>query len=251
MKLTGTDIKTFHETGYHVLGPLMPEAEAERMAQVYMDCLSGHQTNHNSQAIQVLRQSGADSNPGGAYYQLRCAHLMHPAFDAIIRDELLLDAVERLIGPNLRIVICQGFYKPPYTGGEIGWHQDDYYFQVDKPNAVVSCWLTFDEATIQNGCMWVIPGAHTQMIDHQVVPSGKGFHITEIDASKAIPIELKRGECMLHHGLMPHRTLANTTAIPRRALAIHYMDATARPSTSRQNEPPENMPVVRGNGIKY
>jgi ectoine hydroxylase-related dioxygenase (phytanoyl-CoA dioxygenase family) len=65
----------------------------------------------------------------------------------LIRDERLLDAVESLIGPNLGIVVCQGMYKPPYSGDEIRWHQDDYYFQVDKPNAVVSCWLTLDDAT--------------------------------------------------------------------------------------------------------
>ena len=59
----------------------------------------------------------------------------------------MLDAVESLIGPNLGIVVCQGMYKPPYSGDEIRWHQDDYYFQVDKPNAVVSCWLTLDDAT--------------------------------------------------------------------------------------------------------
>lgn len=251
MKLTKTQIQAFHETGYHILGNLISEAEADRMAQVYMACLTDHQAHHTSQAVQVLRQKGNENSLDGAYYQLRCAHLMHPDFDAIIRNERLLDAVESLIGPNLRIVICQGFYKPPHTGGEIDWHQDDYYFQVDKPNAVVSCWLTFDDATIDNGCMWVIPGAHKQMVEHDVVPSGKGFHIPAVDESNAMPIALKRGQCMLHHGLMPHRTLANTTATPRRALAIHYMDATARPSTSRQQEPPENMPIVRGKGIAY
>ena len=163
-----------------------------------------------------------------------------------MRDERLLDAVESLLGPNLRPIICQGMYKPPHHGDKINWHQDDYYFRVDKPNAVVSCWLTFDDATVDNGCMWVIPGAHKRMVEHRDVPSGNGFYISDVDESKAVPLAMPRGHCMLHHGLMPHRTLANTTSSHRRALAIHYMDATARPSGSRRQEPPENMPVVRG-----
>mgnify|MGYP001208821038 FL=1 len=251
MKLTEPQIQAFHKTGYHIFGGLLTEVEAERMVQIYMNCLTNHQANHTSQSVQILRQNEDESSLDGAYYQLRCAHLMHPDFDAIIRNERLLDAVESLIGPNLRIVICQGLYKPPYTGGEIDWHQDDYYFRVNKPNAVISCWLTFDDATVDNGCMWVIPGAHKRMVEHEIVSSGKGFHIPNTDESKAIPIELKRGHCMLHHGLMPHRTLTNTTASHRRALAIHYMDAAARPSASRLQEPPENMPLVRGKGIEW
>jgi ectoine hydroxylase-related dioxygenase (phytanoyl-CoA dioxygenase family) len=67
------------------------------------------------------------------------------------------------------------------------------------------------------------------------------------DESKATPLELSAGRFMLHHGATPHRTLANTTDNPRRALAIHYMDATAHTlDGNREAEPPENMPIVRG-----
>ena len=251
MKLTESQIQEFKQKGYHIFGNLLTEAEADRIAQVYMDCLTNYRSEHDSQQVKRL-QHGDDKNGGPAeFYQLRCAHLMHPDFDAIVRNHHLLDAVESLIGPNLRIVVCQGLYKPPHTGEEIKWHQDDYYFQVDKPNAVVSCWLTFDDATIANGCMWVIPGAHKRMVSHQDVSSGSGYYIPDMDEDKAVAIELKRGQCMLHHGLMPHRTLANTTSFPRRALAIHYMDAGAKPGEDRQQEPPENMPVVRGQGISW
>ena len=251
MELTEAQIRAFDENGYHVLGQLLSAGEAARLAAIYMDCLENYRSDHESQGIRKLRHStGRDGNEA-LFYQLRCAHLMHPAFDRIVRDEGLLDAVEGLIGPNLRIVICQGMYKPPRSGDEIQWHQDDYYFRVDKPNAVVSCWLTFDDATVDNGCMWVVPGGHKQMLEHETVASGNGFYIPDIDESKAVPIELKRGQCMLHHGLMPHRTLANRTERPRRAMAIHYMDATAKPSQSRQAEPAENMPVVRGRGASW
>lgn len=246
MKLSESQIRDYRENGYLVLGALLNEAAADRMAQVYMDCVTGHHAGHDSQGVRHIRHHDAgEDNPAG-FIQLRCAHLMHPDFDAVMRDDGLLDAVECLIGPDIRVVICQGLYKPPHTGEEIRWHQDDYYFQVDKPDSVVSCWLTFDDATVDNGCMWVIPGGHRRMLDHDRVPSGSGYHVPDIDETNAVPVELKRGQCMLHHGLMPHRTLNNTTSTHRRALAIHYMDATAKPTESRQQEPPENTPVVRG-----
>ena len=84
---------------------------------------------------------------------------------------------------------------------------------------------------------------------HEVIAGGGfQFQMTEPDEVKAKPLELKAGQIMFHHGAMPHRTLPNTTNRPRRAMAIHYMDATARTlGGNREAEPPENMPVVRIN----
>ena len=68
--------------------------------------------------------------------------------------------------------------------------------------------------------------------------------------SKATALELPAVQFMFHHGATPHRTLANTTDNPHHALAIHYMDATARSlDGNREAEPPENMPIVRGDSI--
>ena len=83
--------------------------------------------------------------------------------------------------------------------------------------------------------------------------AAKGLHLEDIDETQARPIELKAGHAMLHHGAMPHRTLANTSANPRRAVAIHYVPANATTrNTFRQSEPPENTPRVRisANGSK-
>ena len=86
-------------------------------------------------------------------YQIRCAHLFQPLFGELIRDARILDRVETVIGENLRVILCQGLYKPAHMGGEIAWHQDNYYFRVDKANAVVSCLMAFDDLTRENGCM--------------------------------------------------------------------------------------------------
>ena len=70
------------------------------------------------------------------------------------------------------------------------------------------------------------------------------------DESKATALELPAVQFMFYHGATPYRTLANATDNPRRARAIHYMDATARSlDGNREAEPPENMPIVRGASI--
>lgn len=232
----------FNEEGYLVFDPLFSDTEVQTFATAYDACLEDLRRQdglHNIRRGQLADGTATQVN------QIRCAHLCHPAFAALVRDARILDRVAALLGPNLRLILCQGLYKPAHTGGEIGWHQDDYYFRVSKENAVVSCWMAFGEATVDNGCMWVIPRAHHRLWPHRDAETA-GYVMSNPDEEAAVAVPLKAGQMMFHHGATPHRTLPNTTDRPRRALAIHYMDATAAMDKSRENEPPENTPVLRG-----
>ena len=131
MRLTQSQINKYEQNGYHLYGRLISDTETDRLGRIYLDCLEEYEAPHPSQGVRKIMHD----TQGAGFYQLRCAHLMDAGFDALIRDEGLLDAVESLIGPNIRIIICQGLYKPPHSGDEIRWHQDDYYFQVNKANA--------------------------------------------------------------------------------------------------------------------
>lgn len=238
-------VERFWQEGYFVFEPLFAADEVRALGQAYDECL---ERLRQEQALKSIRQGRGADGVITEVYQIRCAHLFHPAFAALVRDDRILDRVEALIGPDLRLILCQGLYKPAHTGGEIGWHQDDYYFRVSEANAVVSCWMAFDEATRDNGCMWVIPGAHDRLREHRSIEAG-GYVMTAPDESAAVPLEMAAGQMMFHHGATPHRTLPNTTGGQRRALAIHYMDAKAKIlGGQREDEPPENTPVVRRAG---
>ena len=245
MNLTDEQVKQYYQTGYLVYGDLITADEVRDLREAYTSSLEKMRRENK---LKSARRGANVEGKETVVYQIRAAHLHHPWFNDLIHDSRLLDIVESLIGPNIRVVLFQGLYKPPYTGGTVHWHQDDYYFRVDKEDAVVSCWLTLDDATVDNGCMWVLPGAHRQILEH-IPAEGGGLKIVEVDESKAVPIELKAGQCMFHHGSMPHRTLDNMTNTHRRALAIHFMNAMAKPiGKGRQDEPPENMPIIRGQG---
>ena len=75
--------------------------------------------------------------------------------------------------------------------------------------------------------------------------------LRQTDAARVLTWrQVKAGSCLLHHGAMPHRSLPNTSAAPRRSVAIHYIaaEATTR-SESRLREPAANMPTVRGGEV--
>lgn len=249
MPLTPQQIERYRDEGYLILGKLIDAERLRVLVEAYDECVeklkgqgrftnTRHGVNENGEEIGV--------------YQIRAAHLQHPAFDALLRDKAILDRVEQIIGPNIRVCLMQGLYKPPRRGAAVTWHQDDRYFQVDKPDAVVSCWLALDPATIPNGCMWVLPRHHRELKPHVRAADGKGYEIADLDDRAAVACELPAGHAMFHHGLTPHRSFPNTTDTPRRAMAIHFMNALAKPlGDNRMAEPAENMPVLRGVAVTW
>ena len=83
--------------------------------------------------------------------------------------------------------------KPPFVGSEKPWHQDQAYFNIPLGQTVVGVWIALDEAVPENGCMYIIPGSHTE---------GPVIHFkrrdwqicdTEVASDHAIAVPLKPG----------------------------------------------------------
>ncbi len=111
--------------------------------------------------------------------------------------------------------------KPPRIGREKPWHQDKAYFNLDPRESVVGCWVALDEATVDNGCMHLLPEmplqplAHFQRRDWQVCDS-------EILGKTCVAAPLKPGGVLLFDGLLVHGTPHNTSGMRRRAVQFHY-----------------------------
>ena len=120
----------------------------------------------------------------------------------------------------------------------------------EKPRSI----RLLDDATVDNGCMWYIPGGHQHLHRHEQlwdVNAKKGFYfaIPDIDDSRAEPIPVRRGSFAIHHCLMPHRSLKNETDKPRRGLAMHFMDAKVpNPGFLKRGLLPGATPLLRGHG---
>ena len=246
MKLDATQIEAFEHDGYVLTDGFLSEEEITHIQDCYMDTVA-RLTREN--ALENV-QSGADRDEDFQVYQIRTAHLQHPIFRMLIHDTRLLDMVEALLGPDLRLIHYQGLYKPARTGGEVGWHQDNYYFNV-ADNRTVSFWLALDDATVENGCMWYMPGRHKELLEHEKlwdIADKKGFYfaISDFDDNGAVPAEVKKGGFAVHHCLMPHRSLKNQTENPRRGIAMHFMDAKTPDPAMLKILPKDATPVLRG-----
>ena len=160
------------------------------------------------------------------------AHAAHPG---------ILDVVELAIGPDIRLFSSQLFMKPP-GGIEKTYHQDLAYFPIE-PLDLVTCWTALDDVTLENGCMWVIPGSHLEgVLDHSetwIIGDRTDMQVPRqsLDLDRERPITMAAGGCSFHHGILLHRSGPNTTPHPRRGLAVHYMAGHCRWTDDEQPAP--------------
>ena len=80
-------------------------------------------------------------------------------FRALGLNERIVSVVNQILGPDIKLFRNSLLLKPPAVGSAKGWHQDSPYWPIE-PMALCSCWFLLDDATLENGCMVVIPGGH-------------------------------------------------------------------------------------------
>jgi phytanoyl-CoA hydroxylase len=152
----------------------------------------------------------------------------HSWFWKLATRPAMLDAVENLIGPDIKYYTDQMFCKPAKHGSEVPWHHDSAYWPAAEPN-LLSCWLAIDDVTIENGCVRFIPGSHKSYVAHHEIVTDHPNTITcrpgTVDPSKEVPVEIKAGSMSIHHSLCVHRSLPNMSDRSRRGLVMIYLPA--------------------------
>lgn len=145
----------------------------------------------------------------------------------LVTKPRLVGAMQSIMGPNLKLFRADFLMKPPQVGSAKGVHQDSPYWPIE-PYELASCWIAFDDATLTNGCMQVIPGSHRQALPHVAVTDDFVIPETHYDKAKLMPVEMAAGTGLVFHSLLIHGTAPNTSARARRAITISVMPAEAR-----------------------
>ena len=170
----------------------------------------------------------------------------HPVFAGLCHD---------LLGDDVRLYWDQLVYKKPEKPREFPWHQDNGYTYV-MPQQYLTCWVPLTDATLDNGCPWVMPGLHLGgTLDHTFVePLG---HQCLADPEGAVPIPVRAGSVVVFSSLTPHRTGPNITDEVRRTYILQYAPDGAEvlrgdpndgppASRDRQDDPDRQFPVLVG-----
>jgi phytanoyl-CoA hydroxylase len=159
-------------------------------------------------------------------------HDLDPVFDEFSRAPRVAQLIADL-GIE-RPLLLQGMYifKQPRIGGEVTCHQDSTFLYTE-PQTIAGLWFALEDATIENGCLWAIPGGHALGLKSRWQRTSEGMKFDVFDQSswpeeKLVPLEVKKGSVIVLNGLLPHKSLRNRSAKSRHAYTLHVISADCR-----------------------
>ena len=126
---------------------------------------------------------------------------------------------------GLRIWHDQALIKGPYAN-PTAYHLDVPYWSFTSADAI-TIWVALDDATLENGCLYYVPGSHkARKFDNVGIGREIGalFDVyPEWHDVAAVPCPVPAGGALLHNGLVFHGAGANMTPGLRRAMTCAYM----------------------------
>ncbi|HTE17698.1 MAG TPA: phytanoyl-CoA dioxygenase family protein [Armatimonadota bacterium] len=246
--LTDAQVREFQELGM-LLGPkVYTDAEADTLRERMHDVIDGR----SAAKPELLRNIAGETE--NVVIQIVNTWEADDRFREHVYQPEICAMVAQLIGhPVLRVWHDQVQYKPPRIGGPTTWHQDHPYWPIIQPADLVSAWVALDDATVENGCMWMVPRSHhwgphkggTIGTDPETFAPQPDLSLLPPDVDVTpVPCEVKKGQVMFHHCLTWHGSPKNRSERGRPAIAVHYMPGYTRYEPNRTH-PMERRVTVR------
>lgn len=162
------------------------------------------------------------------------SHLLFKWLDDLIRDPRILDPIEELIGPNILCWNTLFWIKEAGSDSFVSWHQDTRYWGLSS-DKVITAWLALSPATVEAGCMRVMPRTHAgDVLRHEDKYAAanlltRGQEIVEgIEEDRAVFMPLQPGEMSLHNYRLAHASGPNLGADRRIGVSMHFMPVETR-----------------------
>lgn len=159
-------------------------------------------------------------------------HDLDPVFDRFSRLPQLAGLAGDLGLARPLLLQSMYIFKQPRIGGEVGWHQDSTFLYTEPPS-VTGLWFALEDATLENGCLWALPGGHAGPLRARWRRKGDALEMERLDdtpwdESRAVPLEVPKGTLVVLHGKLPHGSAPNRSACSRHAYTLHLIDGACR-----------------------
>lgn len=231
MSLTEQQVDQYRRNGFVNGGPVLDDETVEGLRTETLRVIDDRDNPNVKQPVLLRNLNQDDSRP---IWQVVNIYEASPAFEKLIHNPVIAQMAAQLSGAKeLRIWHDQIQYKPQARGGRLHWHQDSPAWPTLQPkHAQISAWVALDDADVDNGCMYMVPGSHTWG-DHSdflnSAPEGDPLPNTYLSQPVYVVMcPVRKGQVHFHHSLTWHGSGANTSNRPRRAIAIHYMTEATR-----------------------
>jgi phytanoyl-CoA hydroxylase len=232
--LNADQVRAFVENGFLVMPDLVTPDEVEEMRR---DIVAVARGRYPCDTLKPIPDSVTDAE---ALSKLLCIHQPHyvsPVMLKYVKHPRVCGVLGQITGAHLpgwdgsvKCMQSMLFIKPPGFQGQ-AWHQDEIYIPT-RDRSLIGAWIALDDATVENGCLWVLPGSHLPGYLYPQRPHGNEdeFDVTAeswgFDGAREVPVVVKAGSVVFFNGYLLHRSKKNRSANQyRRVLVNHYMNA--------------------------
>ncbi|XP_056875588.1 phytanoyl-CoA dioxygenase domain-containing protein 1 isoform X2 [Takifugu flavidus] len=266
--MTNRDAQKYMEEGYVVLEGLLTSQECDELRQRMSAIVDETDVPEHCRITFSTDQEEQVKAQGSADYFITSGDKIRFFFEKGVFDDKALHAYEPLYkrvthSPKVqsiartlgfaRPVVLQSMYifKQPGIGGEVTPHQDASFLNTEPLGRVMGMWIALEDATVDNSCLWFIPGSHKSGISRRMVRNPPGtFPLTdfigrepEYDDGKFVAAPVKKGGVILIHGEVVHRSAQNNSHDSRHVYTFHIMESQdTRWSPDNWLQPTEELP---------
>jgi ectoine hydroxylase-related dioxygenase (phytanoyl-CoA dioxygenase family) len=208
--------------GYAVVESLFRGEEMQQLAAM----IEEHQRRH---VAALEAQGGTDGSISRASEITFTDHLAEgdPGIMSFIKRPEFIEITTAFLGPDVDLYWNQSVYKAGGGTKQFPWHQDDGYMAVD-PSPYLTLWLAVNDVTVENGCVWMLPGSHKNgLVEHLDTPIGKACYSLD-EPDQGIPVPLSAGSLAVFWSLTMHKSGLNTSSGMRKGFVIQYSRAGLR-----------------------
>jgi len=224
--ITTKQINDYKETGYLVIPDLFSKEEIAKLREETADIFRGKRgkvegmidVDENISNEEVLKK----------YVAIHFPHKISEVIHQALFHKGVVDVLTGIVGPDVKCMQSMLFVKGPGKAGQ-SWHQDEFYIPT-RDKSLVGVWIAIDDASVENGCLWIIPGRPNFIMPRGINNSNEYADVDTIDVSayesNKIPVEVKSGSVVFFNGYTLHSSQRNKTDdCFRTALVNHYMSA--------------------------
>ncbi|KAI1287244.1 Phytanoyl-CoA dioxygenase domain-containing protein 1 [Halotydeus destructor] len=251
--------RDYRDKGYAILPDFLADVEVSRLldeidslvTKSEVDIVSIFETGANQSGDKYFVESGDKIRfffekqalaPNGQLEQTvrqglnkvgHALHWLNPVYKQVTFSDKVKQLV-RHVAQFERPTVPQSMfiYKNPTIGGQVVAHQDASFLHTEPTIKLMGIWIALEDATIENGCLWFVPGSQADGLKRRFIRNPDGDQPPLIftneapnypdDAFVAEPV--KKGTCVLIDGLVVHKSEANLSQKWRPAYTFHVID---------------------------
>lgn len=223
------DVAFYHEMGYLIVHDALTADELDELRGEATRVCRGDLGD-----IRGVTPADPDESDDDVLRRYLCIHFPHKLSDVMLRylsHPAIVEVLTKVIGPDVKCMQSMLFIKASGKPGQ-AWHQDEYFIPT-RDRSLTGAWIAMDDATVENGCLWVIPGSHRHGViwpqhehnDRRFDCTGESINFPYTD-DDSVPVEVPAGAIVFFNGYLLHRSLPNRAKSGyRRVLVNHYMSA--------------------------